>query len=145
MTIVIITLLSLFIGAIKVSLCWRGDLYHKLDLVQERHAMITSMQHVVMMILKLKMLHNYFSFMFFGGVVQFHVVSFYNFSCTCLALFCVVATPLNSCFLLSRFYMVFIGAIFNVNEFHYPLLNDHSIPLNVFLFRFYFFSNQYIV
>jgi hypothetical protein len=25
------------------------------------------------------------------------------------------------------------------------LLNDHSIPLNVFLFRFYFFSNQYIV
>jgi hypothetical protein len=35
MTIVIITLLSLFIGAIKVSLCWRGDIYHQLDLVQE--------------------------------------------------------------------------------------------------------------
>jgi hypothetical protein len=109
MTIVIITLLSLFIGANKVSLCWRGDIYHQLDLVQERHAMITSMQHVVMMILKLKMLHKYFLFMFFSVVVQFHVVSFYSFSCTCLALFCVVATPLNPCYFLQDFVWCSLG------------------------------------
>ncbi len=108
MTIVIITLLSLFIGVIKIKLCWRGVIYHQLNLVQEWHAMITSMQHVVVMILKLKMLHNYFLFMFFS-VIQFHVVYFYSFSCTCLALFCVVVTPLNPCCFFQDFVWCSLG------------------------------------